>query len=170
MPAADLLGKIHRNTDLLEKYRRVTDAGVPSSASANVGKKADYEAYRTGTEARQFLEIRFKAPSPIQAPGYRMLTYLKCERKNRAISLQFGPHMKIVITGANLAGLFQALQRWKVEHVQEFDPEHFESPNDTASPYISKIEIRVTEKKKESKTTAAESKKSEAEMSTPPEA
>ena len=135
--------------DPLAAFRRsgsTTDA-VPAVRPAN--NKEPYEAYRLSKNEQRYLEIRPKFPESAEAPLNALITEVIGEwRMGLGVTIVYGtatsPTKVIDIKGGNLAELFQAVKEWKVEWLQEFDPDYHLLPTDKKAPFIKSITIQTT--------------------------
>lgn len=100
--------------DPLEKYRH---KAAPNATGP-------YEAYAEGAEGAGAvrLVVRLKFPQPSEALHYAALTNVIGDwRYGIGITLEYGQQIQVMIEGDNLQELLHALERNKVEWIQEFD-------------------------------------------------
>lgn len=131
-------------SDPLAPFRRPgTAPALPTVRPA--GNKEPYEAYSMSKVEKRYLELRPKFPDCAEAPLNAMITKVVGElRFGLGVTITYGTAMVIDIAGENLAELFQAVKDWKVEWLQEFDPDHHLLPTDKKAPFIKAITIQTT--------------------------
>lgn len=132
-----------KKSDPLANFRRSGSSDVVKTDSkAGVSVKEPYKAYQLSHDQKRFLKIRLPFPQPYEAPSNSMLTHIRGEwRMGLAITLEYGNTKMVKIEGEGLLELLEALHDWKVEWIQEFDPETHSTPEDNSAPVIKSITI-----------------------------
>lgn len=132
------------SNDPLAQFRRPGNAPALPTVRPTGGKEP-YEAYHLSTNDRRYLEVRPKFPNCAEAPLNALITKVVGElRMGLGVTITYGTSMVIDIAGENLAELFQAVKDWKVEWLQEFDPDWHIPPADPKAPFIKTITIQTT--------------------------
>ena len=131
-------------SDPLASFRRSGSASDLPTVRPT-GDKEPYEAYRLSKEEQRYLEIRPRFPHPAEAPLNALITAIDAEwRMGLGVTIVYGTSMVVDIKGENLTALFQAVKEWKVEWLQEFDPNYHIPPTDKKAPFIKAITIQTT--------------------------
>ena len=144
--------------DKLAKYRRPKnprDAAAPlvpplpaAAAEPPKNDKKSYRAYQLSKEAKRHLEVRVQFPDPAECPLNSMITNIQGEwRMGLRVTITYGNHtgstMVIEIAEENLQEFFRAVQDWKVEWVEAFDPDFHIMPEDEKAPFIRSIALHT---------------------------
>lgn len=129
-------------SDPLAQFRR--PGHTPAAPLQRPAGKQPYEAYRASKEAKRYLEIRVKFPDPAEAPNNAMITNVRGEwRYGTGFTLDYGNTMVVIVDGRNLTELYRAVLDWKVEFIEEFDPEAHDAPKDKSTPVITSITVHT---------------------------
>ncbi len=130
-------------SDPLAQFRRPGNAPA-LSALRPTSDKEPYEAFHASKSERRFLEVRPKFPESAEAIHNGMITSVVGEwRMGLGVTITYGTSMVIDIKGENLTELFRGVQDWKIEFIQEFDPDWHIEPTDKKAPLIKSITIHT---------------------------